>query len=117
MPDETQAFPYGFAASEASEGRQPDLARMLSTPVLLTIGSEDTRRDASLNREKAVDAVQGRTRIERAHRWRQAMGDAAKARGLADRTEIQVLQGAGHDFNDNMQAHGLGEIVANWLLK
>jgi hypothetical protein len=45
------------------------------------------------------------------------MGDAAKARGLADRTEIQVLQGAGHDFNDNMQAHGLGEIVANWLLK
>lgn len=117
MPDETQAFPYGFAASEASEGRQPDLARMLSTPVLLTIGSEDTRRDASLNREKAVDAVQGRTRIERAHRWRQAMGDAAKARGLADRTEIQVLQGAGHDFNGNMQAHGLGEIVANWLLK
>lgn len=114
MPDETQAFPYGAAASN---GRRPDLARLLATPILLTVGEEDTRRDASLNRERAVDEMQGRTRLERAQRWHQAMTAAAGKRGVPAQTEIRVLPGAGHDFNDNMQARGLGEIVGNWLLK
>lgn len=117
MPDETLPFPYGAAASDGSEGRQPDLARLLSTPVLLTIGSEDTRRDGSLNREKAVNAAQGLTRLERAHRWHLAMGEAAERRGLPRLAELQVLHGAGHDFSDNMQAHGLGDLVARWLIK
>lgn len=116
MPDLDQPYPEGLGDTPMLEGRAPDLSRLLAMPVLLTVGEEDTRRDRSLNRKKAIDAAQGLTRLERAHRWTAAMTAAANARGLPVRTELRVLPGAGHDFDDNMKSHGLGEIVANWLL-
>lgn len=115
MPDESLAFPYGVGASPASEGRQPDLAQLLATPTLLLVGGNDTRRDSSLNRHKMVEETQGRTRVERAQRWHAAMGAAANRLGVPPKTELQVIPGAEHDFNDNMQSYGLGDIVARWL--
>lgn len=115
MPDETLAFPYGAAAGAASEDRQPDFARLLATPTLLTVGGEDTRRDSSLNRNKIVERTQGQTRVERAQRWHAAMCTAADRRGLPCLTELRVLPGAPHDFDANMQSYGLGEMVAEWL--
>lgn len=115
MPDEALEFPYGLAASAASEGRQPDLARLLATPTRLVVGGNDTRRDSSLNRHPIVEETQGRTRVERAQRWHAAMGAAADRYGVPRRAELKVLPEAQHDFNDNMQSHGLGDIVAEWL--
>ncbi len=115
MPDEALAFPYGVGASPASEGREPDIARLLTTPTLLMVGGNDTRRDGSLNRNRIVEETQGRTRVERAQRWHAAMGAAADRQGVPRKTELQVLPGAEHDFNDNMQSHGLGDIVVKWL--
>ncbi len=116
MPDPEQAFPYGLAASPTLGERRADIVRLLSIPVLLAVGEEDTRRDRSLNRDALVESEQGKTRLERAHRWFDAMNGAASARGLPQKTELKLLPGAGHDFNDNMQTHGLGEIVASWLI-
>jgi predicted esterase len=115
MPDDELAFPYGAAAGPASEGRQPNFARLLATPTLLTVGGEDTRRDSSLNRNKIVESTQGRTRVERAQRWHAAMGAAADMRGLPCLTELRVLPGAPHDFDENMKSYGLGDVVAEWL--
>lgn len=116
MPDPSQPFPLGLAASPASEGRTPDLSKLLSIPVLLTIGADDTRRDASLNRSSVIDAQQGLTRVERAHRWVAAMSAAARQHGASQQVALRLLPEAGHDFDDNMLQHGLGEIVARWLL-
>lgn len=116
MPDEALQFPYGVAASKASEGRQPDLDRLLATPTLLMVGGSDTRRDSSLNRNRIVEETQGGTRVERAQRWHAAIGATAQRRGVPSKAQLQVLPGAPHDFNDNMQSYGLGDIVANWLI-
>ena len=116
MPDTQHAFPYGLGDAPALEGRVADLDRLLSIPVLLTVGAEDTRRDRSLNRNALVEASQGKTRLERAHRWYDAITVAARARGMTLLTQLKLLPGAGHDFNDNMQSHGLGEMIVDWLI-
>ncbi|MEQ1783631.1 MAG: hypothetical protein ABMA14_19925 [Hyphomonadaceae bacterium] len=116
MPDTQQPFPYGLGDSPALEGRAADLTRLLSIPVLLTVGAEDTRRDKSLNRDAIVESSQGKTRLQRAHRWYDAMTAAVKARGLPQTMQFKLLEGAGHDFNDNMQTFGLGEVVTAWLI-
>jgi pimeloyl-ACP methyl ester carboxylesterase len=116
MPDIDQTFPYGLGDAPMLEGRAVDIDRLLSIPVLLTVGAEDTRRDKSLNRDALVESLQGKTRLERAHRWYEAMKAAAEARGLTSNLRLKLLPGAGHDFNDNMQTHGLGQIVVDWLI-
>ena len=116
MPDTQQPFPYGLGDAPVLEGRVADVTRLLSIPLMLAVGENDTRRDKSLNRNALVEASQGKTRLERAHRWYDAMKEAAKSRGLAQMTQLKLLPGAGHDFNDNMQTYGLGEIVTDWLI-
>ena len=116
MPNAKQPFPFGLGDAPVLEGRVADLDRILSIPVLLTVGAEDTRRDKSLNRNALVESSQGKTRLERAHRWYEAISSAASARGMALQTQLKLLPGAGHDFNDNMQSHDLGEIIVNWLI-
>lgn len=115
MPDTQQAFPYGLGDAPVLEGRAVDFSRLLSIPVMLVVGDEDTRRDKSLNRSARVDAFQGKTRLERAYRWYDAASSACATQGLPHRMQLKLLSGAGHDFNDNMQAHGLGDIAADWL--
>ena len=116
MPDTQQPFPYGLGNAPVLEGRATDLTRLLSIPVMLAVGDEDTRRDKSLNRSALVEASQGKTRLERAHRWYAAITAVARAQGLPQMMQLKLLPGAGHDFNDNMLTHGLGEMVADWLL-
>lgn len=116
MPDTQHAFPYGLGDAPVLEGRAADIGRLLSIPVLLTVGAEDTRRDKSLNRNALVESSQGKTRLERAHRWYDAMTAEAKTRGVDHLTQLKLLGGAGHDFNDNMRTHGLGDFVVDWLI-
>jgi pimeloyl-ACP methyl ester carboxylesterase len=116
MPNAKARYPYGLAASKASEGRAPDVRRLLNIPVLLTVGANDTRRDRSLNRKRRINRAQGRTRLERATRWNAAMQAAAVERGMQLTTDFRILPGAGHDFGDNMDVHGLGGLVVNWLI-
>jgi pimeloyl-ACP methyl ester carboxylesterase len=115
MPEPGLPFPYGLGPSIASGSSPTHLDRLISKPTLVVVGTEDTRRDGSLNREPIVDATQGETRLERARRWVEAMSVAADASGTRNRVEMRTLSGAGHDFEDNMKSHGLGKIVCDWL--
>ncbi len=115
MPEPGLPFPYGLGPSIAAGTKLPDLDRLIGTPTLVVVGSEDTRRDNSLNREPIVDNTQGQTRLERAYRWIEAMHGAADRIGARRQSEMKVLPGAGHDFEDSMKSHGLGTIVCDWL--
>jgi predicted esterase len=115
MPDSELPFPYGLGASISAGASPPDLDRLMATPTLVLVGSEDTHRDSSLNREAEIDAVQGLTRLERAGRWTEAMTAQAARRGVQSLITMKTLPGAGHDFEDNMKSHDLGRIVCDWL--
>lgn len=115
MPSDAYPYPYGVGAIGAKAPRPLQLERLLTTPTLLVVGSEDTRREASLNREPLIDEMQGRNRLERARRWSEAMAVAAKARGLTGQVELRILPEAGHDFDDNMRTHALGQHVFDWI--
>lgn len=116
MPDHTYTFPYGLRYESLSGVGDLKLERLLSTPLLLTVGSADTIRNSSLNREPLVDVQQGMHRLERATRWAEAISLAAQARGMPERLELRILEGAAHSFQDNMSSHDLGQIVTDWLL-
>jgi hypothetical protein len=45
-----------------------------------------------------------------------AMSAAARQHATSQQVALRLLPGAGHDFENNMLQHGLGEIVARWLL-
>jgi pimeloyl-ACP methyl ester carboxylesterase len=115
MPEPGLPFPYGLGPSIVAGSSLPDLERLISTPTLVVVGTEDTRRDSSLNREPIVDTTQGQTRLERARRWIEAMNGAAEKLGTRSASEMRILRGAGHDFEDNMKSHGLGKIACDWL--
>jgi poly(3-hydroxybutyrate) depolymerase len=115
MPDPGLPFPFGVAPSVACGLPQPDIERLLAMPILVTVGSRDTKRDRSLNRDPIVDATQGFTRVQRAESWCTAMRAISEQRGVTSRLQMRILPGASHDFEDNMTSHGLGRIVCEWF--
>ncbi|MGM0583549.1 MAG: hypothetical protein ACQEUZ_02715 [Pseudomonadota bacterium] len=115
FPDEAP-FPYGLAAPrKRGEDWGARMAARLETflrlPIEICVGSEDREADETLRSSAALDAQQGRDRVERARRWRDALAAAAAARGLPARARLHVLPGAGHDFQTCLRAGGLDRIL------
>lgn len=116
MPDSSAPFPYGLAESENLGEHQIDLGHLLETPILVMVGAADTRRNNSLNKDHQIDAVQGRTRLDRAKNWVRAMNLSALSQGLPENVSLHIIQGAGHNFTRNMSKHKLGELTMDFLL-
>ncbi len=114
FPD-TAPFPYGLGAGSGKR----DFARhftanlrdVLALPITVAVGADDDVVDENTRRGPAIDAQQGRTRLHRAQRWRQAMEDRARAFGLEPRVALHVLAGCGHDFRQCVALGGLDRLV------
>jgi poly(3-hydroxybutyrate) depolymerase len=104
FPDPTRAYPYGLRVGGELPGVRLSPSRFLRVPVLVTVGSRDTRRDPSLRQSRRVDRRQGCHRRERAMRWAEAMNELARRRGLPEPVRLSVLRGAGHDFQESCAA-------------
>lgn len=108
LPDAGLPWPLGLGAAQSQRLRGFDpaalsrlqLLRYLSLPVRLWVGDQDTIRDASLRQTPALDARQGRTRLERAYRYAEAFDHAARAQGITPDIDLTVLPGCGHDFTE-----------------
>ena len=103
FPDARVAWPYGTGATQARRGvagywLQANLHRFLDREIVVRVGAEDTMRDANLRAGPAIDAQQGRTRVDRAHNWVRAMRHAADKVGLRHRISFEILEGCGHSF-------------------
>ena len=116
FPTPDDPFPYGIAGGSA-EGRRiaSSLDRFLRIPKLVLVGERDVERDAGLRKGARVDTRQGRSRVERAQRWAEAVRQAAQARRVPATVAFRILPGCGHDFAECAARAGLAERVVTWL--
>ncbi|MEQ1800766.1 MAG: hypothetical protein ABL989_02520 [Gammaproteobacteria bacterium] len=113
-PTAQLTFPYGLDCQQLTENRQFRLDEFLAVPTLTTVGLRDTSRDSSLRATPELDALQGRTRVERARRWVEALVTAALARGIEPRHGFAGIEGVGHDFRKAI-SRGLADCVWPFL--
>jgi hypothetical protein len=115
FPDLSADYPYGLDdIGELKDVRfEPD--RFLKIPVLVIVGSQDLARGDSLRREIRVDRNQGRTRLERAQRWTEAMNQLARERGLPPPVTLDVVLGVKHSLRDHVEAGRLPERAFDFL--
>ena len=116
LPDRAEAYPYGLAPeSRASRRFRPKLEAFLEIPTLVLVGERDVERDPALRKEERVDRRQGRTRVERAARWSQALREAAAQAGIAAEVRFCSLPGCGHAFEDCVREGELTREVMAWF--
>jgi len=116
MPDPRVHFPYGCAASDDMPGGIPGLEEFLRIPIRVMVGENDTRRDVLLRRSTAIDRVQGRNRLDRAHMWVQAILDYASSRGVNSRIALEVLPDCGHSAHEAVKKGQLVQRTMRFLV-
>jgi pimeloyl-ACP methyl ester carboxylesterase len=108
LPDTTVPWPLGLKPGPDRRLRGFDAAALsrlqlrhyLGLKVRLWVGELDVDRDASLRQTDALDALQGKTRLDRAAAYAEAFRRAARAQGITPDIDLTVLPGCGHDFSD-----------------
>lgn len=102
FPDDGTEYPRGL--DNLPDGLPPlDEAAVCTIPFHVIVGDRDIVRDASLRRSTELDRQQGRTRLERAKRWHEAMCDW----GADQRSSLTILPQLGHSFPQAARDHGL----------
>ena len=118
FPSERDPFPYGIApAGRVAQQIVDMLHEFLRIPTLVTVGAEDTERDAALRKERVVDLRQGLTRVERGSRWVSALRNQAIRRGIPATVEFRTVAGCGHSFDDCVAKGGLADQVVDWFAR
>jgi pimeloyl-ACP methyl ester carboxylesterase len=111
LPTREHAFPLGLRGARRRLGARLRPEAFSRVPFLVAVGEHDDDAGSEHLRHSAeLDALQGRTRLERALRWTDAMREAARAVGCRPRVRFAQIPNAGHSFADCME-NGLGELV------
>lgn len=110
-PDPDRPFPSGIGPTPRLPDLHFDPDAFLGVAGCVLVGERDVRRDRSLRTVPPVDAAQGRTRLERARRWAEAMNREAARSGLPPPIDLHVLPSAGHRFADMATRGGAPERV------
>ncbi len=111
QPDPDRRYPLGIGPDPLLPDLDFDPDAFLRVAGCVLVGERDTRRGRTLRTAPPVDATQGRTRIERAGRWTEAMNRAAARRGLPPPVDLHVLPLAGHRFAEVVTRGGAPERV------
>jgi pimeloyl-ACP methyl ester carboxylesterase len=114
FPDVEEPFPRGLGPTPLAAGTDPQ--RFLRVPTLVLVGEGDEHRDHALNTSRALDLQQGRTRVERGRRWRDAMLQVARRSRIEARLDFTVMSGCGHDFGDCVARGALVERALDFFL-
>ncbi len=113
MPYGGYPYPLGFGESNSLGDRPLSLDGFNNAEVLVLVGDDDTGRSSSLNQDKQIDFLQGRTRVIRAQTWVRAM-NAELPSGCS--IKLQLLKGLRHGFRRNFETKGYGRLVFDQLL-
>lgn len=114
MPDD-EPFPAGLGGLENIAEQKIDLAMFLDIPVCLCVGAKDTVRDSSLFQDARIDALQGRTRVERALSWFAAVVKRSALHGRNTEYLFKTLPGCPHGFEPCMNTGHMGDIVFEFM--
>lgn len=104
-PDSEFEFPYGVSNWPTWLGKLR-LKEMMKLPTLVMVGELDTKREKSLRQSKALDAQQGRTRVERAVNWVDEV-NKVKQQTSDGLVEFRQLPAVGHDFKASAESGGM----------
>lgn len=116
FPD-TEAFPYGLGVRN---GRKDDwgpqmksrLHEFLQIPMNVAVGALDGVWDSKTRSGTNIDRQQGTNRVDRAHKWCNALLNAAQELGLPPQNvRLTELPDSGHDFAECVIKGGLVESV------
>lgn len=119
LPDAMQPWPLGLGQGRSRRFRRFNAASLsrlqlqqyLSLPVRVWVGAQDIGRDASLRQTAELDALQGKTRLDRAFRYVEIFERTARSMGIAPDIDLTVLPGCGHDFTECDRIGGLAARV------
>lgn len=100
FPDPTLKFPYGIRSASSLPGVIFNPEAYLKVPVMVLVGTEDTKQSKDLSNIDRINKQQGLTRIERARNWVAAMQAQAKAHGMPQHVSIVELADTGHSLVD-----------------
>lgn len=112
FPDPAARFPRGLKPRAKSLALRFEPEAFLKVPMAAFVGERDVRRGAArpeMKQSARVDAQQGWTRLERGHRWIEAMRTAAVAHRLTTPYQYEVLPHASHSFRASMKRGQLGQ--------
>ncbi len=113
-PAPRRRYPTGLRVDGELAGVRLEPLSFLRVPMLITVGSNDTRRDASVRTNASLDERQGRNRVERARRFCQKMGEAAATRGVESRTTLREIPNAGHSVSECVE-NGLSRMAFDFF--
>ncbi len=108
FPNPRARFPYGIRKSPDLPGVRFDPQEFLRIPITVMVGERDVET-TSLRDTPRVNRQQGKTRVERAHRWVEAMREAAQKAGLEPLVTLETIPEGQHDFGGLMKSGNLGE--------
>jgi poly(3-hydroxybutyrate) depolymerase len=108
FPNPRARYPYGIRRSPELPGVRFDPEEFLRVPMTVMIGERDTET-SSLRNTPRVNRQQGKTRVDRANRWVEAMREAAQKRGLEPLVSLEIIPEGQHDFASLMKSGSLGE--------
>jgi len=110
FPNPRARYPYGIRRSRELPGVLFDPEEFLRVPITVMVGEKDTETTNMRNTAR-VNRQQGKTRVERAKRWVDAMREAAQIRGLEPLVTLETIPDGQHDFESLMKSGSLGERV------
>lgn len=103
LPDATMAWPYGLRAGDDRRAaiwtrrNEAALAAYLRLEVAVFVGSRDVERDEALRKTSDLDAIQGRTRLERAKTYVRSFRLAALTRDVRPAITLTQMKNVAHD--------------------
>jgi len=113
--DPEQRFPRGVGDLPLAAAFEDRVPRFLMIPRLIAVGDRDTGRDPSFRTDAWLDALQGRTRVERALAWASHLRAQAGALGLPDVSTVALLPGVAHSLRQAVRRGRLDSDVAAFL--
>ena len=108
FPNPRARYPYGIRRSRELPGVRFDPEEFLRIPITVMVGENDTDT-TNLRDTPRVNRQQGKTRVERARRWVEAMREAAMTRGMDPLVTLETIPDGSHDFDNLMKSGNLGE--------
>lgn len=117
FPDQTIKYPLGIRAAKKLPGVTFDPNRFLAVPAMVLVGERDNKQNGDMRDSSKLDALQGRSRLERGQKWVEVMQQRAREHGFATHYEFAVLPRSRHMFRQCMKRGNMGRMTFGFLFE